>query len=775
MNLTEILSRIDGIKKKATSRYEAPCPCPNHQDKHPSLSIYINNDWVNLHCFAGCSEDDILRAIGLKKGDLYIGKKTVDKKVDKETEFTYHEPNGTISYIKIRRDYNDGTKGFEFRLPNGKIGLNGKPHLPYNLHILNNTDRIIFVEGEKCADSVIKQGFVATTLDCGAKSKWRTEYLKYFMGKEVWIVPDNDSVGMDYAVMLKSHITWAQIKPLPDLKEKGDIFDWLNNGHIIEELEAIPEYVPPARDNSDEKTKKKKQSQLMLRSFDNQQVELFLDENHDPYVKVKVNNHFEVYSAYSKDFHLWAQRCYYNEYGTTVRDEALKQSVNELIAEAKFGGAPTIKLYNRVAREGNSIWYDLTDQDWRSVEVSSGSWKIVGNSPTLFKRYRHQEPQAIPLTGGDLNKIFDYVRIDNYKLLFLCWLVSCFVPEIPHPVTIVYGEKGAAKSTMCTLIKKLIDPSVMDTLSLRKEERSLLVNLQNHYYLPFDNVSSISAETSDTLCRAVTGGAIQQRKLHTDADDYIFNFRRCLTINGINNVVNRADLLDRSIMIEVLRVNEDMRRELQEVFESFERDRPYFLGAIFDVLAKAKEVYPSVKLDKLPRMADFCRWGYAIAEAIEIGKGNVFLQEYKNNRIKQNEEAINADAVAYLVVDLMQDNCKWEGRVSKLLVDLKSLAEINGINNNAKVLPQSPSHLTRRLKAAKSNLESVGIEFSFRDCNQGRNVTIKNINIEFLSPEAPYHVNVNSALGDSSTNNGDNGGSGGKSVIEDNSDEIIEF
>ena len=248
-----------------------------------------------------------------------------------------------------------------------------------------------------------------------------------------------------------------------------------------------------------------------------------------------------------------------------------------------------------------------------------------------------------------------------------------------------------------------------------------------------------------------------------------------MTINGINNVVNRADLLDRSIMIEVLRVNEDMRRELQEVFESFERDRPYFLGAIFDILAKAKEVYPSVKLDKLPRMADFCRWGYAIAEAIEIGKGNVFLQEYKNNRIKQNEEAINADAVAYLVVDLMQDNCKWEGRVSKLLVDLKSLAEINGINNNAKVLPQSPSHLTRRLKAAKSNLESVGIEFSFRDCNQGRNVTIKNNNIEFLSPEAPYHVNVKSALGDSSTNNGDNGGSGGKSVIEDNSDEIIEF
>lgn len=772
MELNSLLSAFKKVKK-SSSGFMALCPA--HDDHDPSLSITFNGDWCSLHCYAGCSQEDILRNVGLKRADLFIGKKAAEKRVIAETEFCYHEASGTVSYIKIRRDYDDGTKGFEFRLPNGKMGLNGKPHLPYNLHNLKQADRIIVVEGEKCADSVIKQGYTATTLDCGAKSKWQKEYLKHFKGKEVWIIPDNDLAGMEYASMLKSHITWAQIKPLPELKEKGDIFDWLENGHTFEELEDVPEYVPPGEDKNDDKTEKKKQSQLLLSTFDNQQVQLLLDENHDVYVKAKVDNHFEVYSAYSKDFSLWAQRCFFYEYGTTVRDEAIKQSVNELVAEAKFGGAPTIRLYNRVAREGNSIWYDLTDKDWRSIEVSSGSWKVVGDSPTLFKRYRHQEPQVIPITGGDLKQIFDYVRIDDYKLLFLCWLVSCFVPDIPHPVTIVYGEKGAAKSTMCTLIKKLIDPSVMDTLSLRKDERALLVNLQNHYYLPFDNVSSISAETSDTLCRAVTGGAIQQRKLHTDADDYIFNFRRCLTINGINNVVDRADLLDRSILIEVLRVNEDMRRELQEVLDSFKKDRPYILGAVFDVLAKAKEIYPTVELDKLPRMADFCRWGYAIAEAIETGNGKLFLDEYQSNRKKQNEEAINADAVAYLIVDFMQERGIWEGQVSKLLVELKLLAEINGINNNAKLLPQSPSHLTRRLKAAKSNLESVGIEFSFRDCDRGRIVTIKNPNIRILAPVAPYYVDVSSVLGDISCNAGVNGDNGGKSVIEEISEENIEF
>lgn len=69
----EIISRIPNLKRKATNRYEGRCPCPNHEDRHPSFAVYINKDWVNLICFAGCPEAEILSALGLKKRDLYIG------------------------------------------------------------------------------------------------------------------------------------------------------------------------------------------------------------------------------------------------------------------------------------------------------------------------------------------------------------------------------------------------------------------------------------------------------------------------------------------------------------------------------------------------------------------------------------------------------------------------------------------------------------------------------------------------------------------------------
>lgn len=72
MTSNEIISRIPGLKKKSYNRYEGPCPCPNHEDRHPSFAVYVNKEWVNLICFAVCSESEILSALGLRKKDLHI-------------------------------------------------------------------------------------------------------------------------------------------------------------------------------------------------------------------------------------------------------------------------------------------------------------------------------------------------------------------------------------------------------------------------------------------------------------------------------------------------------------------------------------------------------------------------------------------------------------------------------------------------------------------------------------------------------------------------------
>lgn len=308
---------------------------------------------------------------------------------------------------------------------------------------------------------------------------------------------------------------------------------------------------------------------------------------------------------------------------------------------------------------------------------------------------------------------------------------------------IIYGEKGAAKSTACVLLKQLIDPSATDTLTLQNDTRTLVVNLQQHFFLPFDNVSVINGETSDMLCRAITGGSVHQRRLCTNAEDYIFTFMRCLAINGINNVANRSDLLDRSLLFELERVSEGERKELAEVYRDFEADRPIILGGIFDTLSAAMERFPAVKLDKLPRMADFCRWGYAVAEVLG-GRGEQFLREYTANYERQNIEAIEADSVATLIIAFMTNREQWYGRVSGLFVQLVNMAQERGISKNSKSLPSQPNVLSRRLNGIKSNLKAVGITFAKESKSDGAYITLKNEN---LSPLPSYHVDSAQIMG----------------------------
>jgi putative DNA primase/helicase len=44
--------------------------CPAHEDRDPSLSVSVKEGRILLHCFAGCSADAVLAAVGLTWRDL---------------------------------------------------------------------------------------------------------------------------------------------------------------------------------------------------------------------------------------------------------------------------------------------------------------------------------------------------------------------------------------------------------------------------------------------------------------------------------------------------------------------------------------------------------------------------------------------------------------------------------------------------------------------------------------------------------------------------------
>ena len=109
---------------------------------------------------------------------------------------------------------------------------------------------------------------------------------------------------------------------------------------------------------------------------------------------------------------------------------------------------------------------------------------------------------------------------------------------------------------------------------------------------------------SDTLCRLATGGGFAVRQLYTDQDEVLFDAARPVILNGIEDIVTRPDLADRAVFLTLDAIPEESRRPEQELWATFEAERPRILGALLDAVVEGLATLPQTKLEKLPRMAD---------------------------------------------------------------------------------------------------------------------------------------------------------------------------
>jgi hypothetical protein len=503
------------------------------------------------------------------------------------------------------------------------------------------------------------------------------------------------------------------------VNKTNDIKHYLkNNPEALEEIKGLLK-----EPDSEEKESKKSQSDVLMDLCNSMGFELFHDENKEGYARIIQNNHLEIHKILSRQFKLWLKHRAYVELNKFMpNDDSVKKVLDSLEGEAIFNGREYV-LHNRSAAINGVIWYDLTNLQWQVIKITSADWELESNTPVIFKRYSHQASQVIPLKQGNIKKILDYINIkDNQKLLFLVYLVSLFIPSIPHVIAVLFGERGAAKTTTSKTIKKLVDPSSIDTFTFPKDINELVQKLSHHWVLPFDNITGLQDYQSDSLCRAVTGEGLSKRKLYTDDEDIIYNFKRCIILNGINVVATREDLLDRCILFELERIPTDKRKEELKYWQEFEKDKSIILGGIFNTLSKAMALYPKVKLEKLYRMADFTRWGYAIAEALEEGTGEKFLKAYTENIERQNEEALNSNPLAVTIISFMKDKTEWEGTAANLLSLIKDVALREQIDTKSKSFPQAPNYLTRYLNRLKTNLKDAGILYD-HGYDKRKNVT----------------------------------------------------
>ena len=432
-------------------------------------------------------------------------------------------------------------------------------------------------------------------------------------------------------------------------------------------------------------------------------LELFHDEHGVAYTFID----FNAVMLESKKFKQWLSHKFKKEAGKVPNKESLSQAVSAMVGDAIFEQEEK-KLYVRVADKDSAFYYDMGNG--KVVKTTTKGWELT-EAPILFRRHKHQQIQVMPKKGGNPWRLFDFINISNendHELLILVLIISYFIPDIAHPIFHLHGTQGSGKTTLFKITKIICDPSSAGVLISPTNRDQLIQVLSHHYVCLFDNMSYIKQDMSDILCMASTGGGCSKRELFSNDEDFIYHFKHCIGINGIAQLIYKPDLMDRSILLHLNRITPEKRKEEVALWSSFDKALPGILGGIFDAISTAMAIYPKVRIDGLPRMADFAKWGYAIAEALGV-RGERFLKAYHHNISQQNEEVIQGSTLAQAVLSLIEDEPRFEGTVKEAFRKLKENAGNFPTTDNS--FPKAPNKLKNALEKIRPNLTNCGITY----------------------------------------------------------------
>ena len=470
--------------------------------------------------------------------------------------------------------------------------------------------------------------------------------------------------------------------------------------------------LPEAAQSSDSKQKtsegERKQSQASRLVALAAPVQFFHTPEGKGFASVPVGNHVENVSIKSGAFRDWLIREYRRTEGASPGAQGVQDALNDLAGTARFD-SPEAEAHTRLAAQDGVIYLDLCNADWQSVRITPEGWSVLEGHdlPVKFRRTRGMLALPTPEAGGSLSDVrrFINVRAEDWVLV-AAWLVAAMRPGRPFPVLTLNGEQGSAKSTTARILRALVDPNKAALRSVQRDERELMIAATNGWIIALDNLSNIRSWLSDALCRLSTGGGFATRENYSDDDEVLFDAMRPVLLNGIEELATRSDLLDRAIIVTLPTITEESRREEADLWREFNETRSRLLGSLLTAVSAALRNLPNIRLDRLPRMADFARFAVAAEPALGCAPG-AFLSAYTRNRTAANELALEASPIATVLIAFVSEVGTWSGTAGELL---KKLNERAGDTAQAEGGVKSAQSLGGTLKRLAPNLRASGVE-----------------------------------------------------------------
>ncbi len=400
--------------------------------------------------------------------------------------------------------------------------------------------------------------------------------------------------------------------------------------------------------------------------------------------------------------------------------EVSQRKLEEIIYEFDSLAFESSKRQNVFIRSGvdektGFLYLDHCDDEGNVTCIMPGKISTLQDCPISFLRPNKQSPIPIPLKEDYASFLKRFERLwnlknKNYIILILVYILNSLKKDSgSYAILILEGGQGQGKTIASKYIKNLIDPTQPPLSSPPKNMEQISVIANSGYLVAIDNISGINSELADAFCRISTGGGVHFRVLYTNNREVVYNLQRPVLINGIDEPTNRADFLDRAIVLELQLISSEMRESEISLQEKFEADLPYLIGGIYSLLADVLKSLPAISHNNLPRMTDYARIGIAVEQILGMKKGS-FLKTYNQNIHEKSENSFWNDEMCSLIYSKLDEDMykAREGIRGSAMVIKKELYKNERGKFNSSV-PKTIKGFASHLKRIEPVLKNRGI------------------------------------------------------------------
>lgn len=405
----------------------------------------------------------------------------------------------------------------------------------------------------------------------------------------------------------------------------------------------------------------------------------FCDPEGNSYVSIEINGNYKTIPIHSQQFSEFIRHHFLMKRSTLLSSFQLRDTIETLSAVTRYKNKTVQKVWRRVAEFEGKLYIDRCSDDGEFIEITSNGWTTIKRPPVKFISSDGMRELPRPVRGGKADDLFKFFRLDvQHASLLTAFCLHSLQPNGPYPILVINGPKGAGKTTLAETIVNIIDPNGQPLKQFPDSNQDLAITLNSRHVVAFDNISRISNSNSDMLARIASGGGYSTRRLYSDTDEIKIDLLNPILLNGIPQFVEKPDLADRCLFIQMENFPSAQRMGLLELRQKIQYEIPNFLGALLDGLAMMLAKRGSTDSSDLIRMADFHLNARASESAFwregTIDEALRINQDYWYNFQAQKEPLAKAIIEFAKTVDSKRpdrtDRTVWTGYIDELYNEL---------------------------------------------------------------------------------------------------------